>query len=293
MDQTNILILLLALESVGEPCLSGGEKQVHPTRKVVDTILDNEFQNLCMGIQKLMEAQHIIYNPQPPLLRCEDQAKWSSSAFSPFVSKYVSSMPVQSYVNTLCEKMNHLIQAPRASEQPVAVVSPPAVAPVPTRVPPVPPSSAMPAPAQPTLPSPPAHPHTKISSPLPKSQALSSKPQATLKSPRSGKHRLGTVREVHLFSAERSADPKSADVVEKPMCSPSAGSASQPPVASVQEISSEPTHAGTSSIVGGSVIGQIKPDVLCTLMEIMQKNAVKFYIQRGDEESELCTEIKV
>uniref|UniRef100_A0A671QGG0 Protein TASOR-like n=1 Tax=Sinocyclocheilus anshuiensis TaxID=1608454 RepID=A0A671QGG0_9TELE len=233
----------------------GGEKLVHSTQKVVDTILNSEFQNLCTGIQKLMEDQHIIYNHQPPLPRCEDQAKWSSSAFSPFVSKYVSSMPVQSYVNTLCEKMNHLIRAPRASVQPVAVVSPPAVAPVP-------------------------------------SQALWSKPQATLKPPPSGKNRLGTVKEVHLFSAEKSADHKSTDVVENPMCSPLAGSASQPPVASVPEIPSEPTHAGTSSTVGSSVIGQIKPDVLCTLMEIMQKNAVKFYIQRGDEESKLCTEIK-
>uniref|UniRef100_A0A8C1US61 Transcription activation suppressor b n=1 Tax=Cyprinus carpio TaxID=7962 RepID=A0A8C1US61_CYPCA len=281
-----------ALEGVGEPCLSGGEKQVYSTQKVVDTILDSEFQNLCTGVQNLMEAQNIIYNHQPPLPRCEDQAKWSSSAFSPFVSKYVSPLPVQGYVNTLCEKMSHLIQAPRASVQPVAVVSPPAVAPVPAPLPPAPPPSAMLAPAQPTLPSPPVHPHTKTSSPVPKSQALSSKPQATLKPPPSGKHRFGTVKEVHLFSAEKSADPKSTDVVENPMCSPSAGSASQPPVASVPEIPPEPTHAGTSSTVGGSVIGQIKPDVLCTLMEIMQKNAVKFYIQRGDEESELCTEIK-
>ncbi|XP_042568916.1 protein TASOR-like isoform X1 [Cyprinus carpio] len=279
-------------EGVGEPSLIGEEKQVHSTRKVVDTILDSEFQNLCTGIQKLMEAQDIIYNSQPPLPRCEDQAKWSSSAFSPFVSKYVSPLPVQGYVNTLCEKMSHLIQAPRASVQPVAVVSPPAVAPVPAPLPPAPPPSAMPAPAQPTLLSPPAHPHTKTSSPVPKSQALSSKPQATLKPPPSGKHRFGTVKEVHLFSAEKSADPKSTDVVENPMCSPSSGSASQPPIASVPEIPSEPTHAGTSSTLGGSVIGQIKPDVLCTLMEIMQKNAVKFYIQRGDEESELCTEIK-
>uniref|UniRef100_A0A8C2FXQ6 Transcription activation suppressor b n=1 Tax=Cyprinus carpio TaxID=7962 RepID=A0A8C2FXQ6_CYPCA len=205
----------------------GGEKQVYSTQKVVDTILDNEFQNLCTGVQNLMEAQNIIYNHQPPLPRCEDQAKWSSSSFSPFVSKYVSSVPMQSYVNTLCEKMNRLIRAPMASVQPVAVVSPPAVAPVPAPLPPAPPPSAMPAPAQPMLPSPPVHPHTKTSSPVPKSQI--------------------------------------------------------PP---------EPTHAGTSSTVGGSVIGQIKPDVLCTLMEIMQKNAVKFYIQRGDEESELCTEIK-
>uniref|UniRef100_A0A671K722 Protein TASOR-like n=1 Tax=Sinocyclocheilus anshuiensis TaxID=1608454 RepID=A0A671K722_9TELE len=224
----------------GEPG-RGKSKQVHSTRKVVDTILDSEFQNLCTGIQKLMGAQHIIYNSQPPLPRCEDQDKWSNSAFSPFVSKYVSSLPVQGYVNTLCEKMSRLVQAPRASVQPVA---------------------------------------------------LSSKPQATLKPPPSGKHRLGTIKEVHLFLAEKSADPKSADVVENLICSPSSGSASQPPIASVPEIPSEPSHAGTSSTVGGSVIGQIKPDVLCTLVEMMQKNAVQFYIQRGDEESELCTEIK-
>ncbi|KAL0158449.1 hypothetical protein M9458_046525, partial [Cirrhinus mrigala] len=259
--------------------------EVPSTRKVVDTILDSEFQNLCTGIQSLMETQHIIYNPEPPLPRCEDQANWSSPAFSPFVSKYVSPLPVQSYVNTLCEKMNRLVRAPRASVQPVAVVSPPAVAPVPAPLPPAPPPPTMPAPAQPTLPSPPAHPHTKTSSPVPKSQAMSSKPQATLKPPPSGKHRLGTVREVHLFSGEKSADPKNTDVAENPI-------ASQPPLASVPEIPSETTLAGTSSTVGGSVIGQLKPDVLCTLVEIMQKNAVKFYIQRGDEESELCTEIK-
>lgn len=239
-----------------------------------------------------MEDQHITYIPPTHLPRCEDQAKRSSS-FSPFVSKYVSSLPVQGYVNSLCEKMNRMIRSPSASLEPVAVASPPAVAPVPAHLPPAPPPSVMPAPAQPTLPSPPAHPHTKTSSPVPKSQALSSKSQAILKPPSSSKHRLGTVREVHLFSAEKSTDPKSSDVVESPMCSPSAGSASHPPIPSVPEMPSEPTLAGSSSTVGGSVIGQIKPDVLCTLMEIMQKNAVKFYIQRGDEESELCTEIKV
>lgn len=241
----------------------------------------------------MMEDQHITYTPQTPLPRLEDQAKRASS-FSPFVSKYVSSLPVQGYVNSLCEKMDRMIRSPSASLEPVAVTSPPAVAPVPVLLPPAPPPSVMPAPAQPTLPSPPAHPRIKTSSPVPKSQALSSKSQATLKPP-SAKHRLGTVREVHLFSAEKSVDPKGldSDVVESPMCSPSAGSARHPPIPSVPEMPSEPTLAGTSSTVGGSVIGQIKPDVLCTLMEIMQKNAVKFYIQRGDEESELCTEIKV
>ncbi|XP_077070495.1 protein TASOR isoform X2 [Siphateles boraxobius] len=280
-----------ALEGVCEPFVSGGEKQGHSTGKVVDTILDSEFQNLCTGIQKMMEDQHITYTPQTPLPRLEDQAKRASS-FSPFVSKYVSSLPVQGYVNSLCEKMDRMIRSPSVSLEPVAVTSPPAVAPVPALLPPAPPPSVMPAPAQPTLHSPAAHPRTKTSSPVPKSQALSSKSQATLKPP-SAKHRLGTVREVHLFLAEKSSvDLKGSDVVESPMCSPSAGSARHPPIPSVPEMPSEPTLAGTSSTVGGSVIGQIKPDVLCTLMEIMQKNAVKFYIQRGDEESELCTEIK-
>ncbi len=140
-------------------------------------------------------------------------------------------------------------------------MSPPAVAAVPTPLPPAPPTSAMPAPAQPTLPSPPAHPHTKTSSPVPKSQALSSKSQATLKSPPLGKHRLGTVREVHLFLAEKSADPKSTDVVEN-LCAPHqlevpVNLSCFSPRDSLRAYSCRKT----SSIVGGSVIGQIEPDV--------------------------------
>ncbi|XP_056304877.1 protein TASOR isoform X2 [Danio aesculapii] len=257
---------------VVEPCLSGSEKPVQCLGKVVDTILDREFQNLCTGIQNLMEAQHIIYNSQPPLPRNEDLTIRSSPAFSPFVSKYVTPLPVQGYVKTLCEKMNHLIHSSSACLEPVAIATPPAVVPVPAPLPPAPPPFAIPAPAQPTQPSSPAHPRTKTLSPVPKSQASSSKPQATVKPPSSGKHRLGTVKEVHLFQTEKSADLKDTDIMET----------------SVSELSAESTLAGTSS----TVIGQIKPDVLCTLMEIMQKNAVKFYIQTGDEESELCTEIK-
>lgn len=259
-------------DGVVEPCLSESEKPVQCLGKVVDTILDREFQNLCTGIHKLMEAQHIIYNSQPPLPRNEDLTIRSSPAFSPFVSKYVTPLPVQGYVKTLCEKMNHLIHSPSVSLEHVAIATPPAVVPVPAPLPPAPPPFAIPAPAQPKLPSPPAQPRTKTLSPVPKSKASSSKPQTTVKQPSSGKHRLGTVKEVHLFQTEKSADPKGTDIVET----------------SISELSAESTLAGTSS----TVIGQIKPDVLCTLMEIMQKNAVNFYIQTGDEESELCTEIK-
>ncbi|XP_051515047.1 protein TASOR-like isoform X3 [Myxocyprinus asiaticus] len=282
-------------EGVGEACVSGGEKQAKTTGKVVDAILESEFKNLCTGIHELMEAQHIMYISQIPLPRREEQANWSCPSFSPFVSKYVTSPPVQGYVNTLCEKMSQLICAPSSSLEPATITSPAAVAPVPTPLTSVLPSSAKPTKAQHTLPSPPVPCHTKTSSPVPKSQASINKPQApvpTPKPPSSGKPRLGTVKEVHLFSEEKSTDLKSTNVVESHMCSPSTGSSSHPPIPSVLEIPSDPKLAGTSSTVCGNIIGQIKPDVLCTLVEIMQKNAVKFYIQRGDEESELCTEIK-
>ncbi|XP_051518058.1 protein TASOR-like isoform X2 [Myxocyprinus asiaticus] len=282
-------------EGVGEACMSGVEKQAKTTGRAVEAILDSEFQNLCTGIHELMEAQHIMYISQPPLPRHEEQANRTCPAFSPFVSKYVSSPPVQGYISTLCEKMNRLIRAPSVSLEAATITSPAAVAPVPAApLPSVLPSSAKLAPAQTTLPSP-APCHTKTSSPVPKSQASISKPQApvpTLKPASSGKPHLGTVKGVHLFSGGKSNDPKGTNVVESPMCSPSTGSGSHPPIPSVLEMPSDPILAGTSSTVGGNIIGQIKPDVLCTLVEIMQKNAVKFYIQRGDEESELCNEIK-
>lgn len=282
-------VLYLSSEGVIEACMSGVEKQVPSPRRVVDTILDCEFQNLCMGIQELMEAQHINYIPQPPLPRCEDQANWSSSAFSPFISNYVSSLPVHGYVSSLCEKMNRLIRSPSASLEPVAAVSP-----APTPLPSAPPPPAMPAPAQPILQSPPTPQHTKKSSPVPKSQ---SKPQAPAPTPKqplaSDKRRFGTVKEVHLPSVGKSADPKGTNVLEITTCSPSTGSASHPPVPSIPEIALDTTPAGTSSAVSCDIMGQIQPDVLCTLMEIMQKNAVRFFIQKGDEESELCAEIKV
>lgn len=277
--------------------MSGVEKQVQTSGGTVDTIVDSEFQNLCTGIQELMEAQHIMYISQHPLPRREEQANWSSLAFSPCVSKYATSLPIHSYVSTLCEKMNLLIQSPNMSSEPVAVTSPPVAAPQPTPLPSAPPPPAMPAPAQPILPSPPAPApyHPKTSSTVPKSQASFSKlpvPASTPKQPPSSdKARLGTVKETHLVSGGKSCEPKG--VLECSVSSPSTLSASHPPVPSVPEMPTDATPPGTSSAVGGNIMEQIKPDVLCTLMEIMQKNAVRFFIQRGDEESELCSEIKV
>lgn len=55
---------------------------------------------------------------------------------------------------------------------------------------------------------------------------------------------------------------------------------------------------GGSGLLAGSLIGQLKPEVFSSLVEIFKdvtKNTVKFYIYSGDEgeESTVCKEIKV
>ncbi|XP_056589368.1 protein TASOR [Triplophysa dalaica] len=293
LNQSHNLWRTSSTAEVSEACVIGIEKQVQTLGRSVDTIVDSEFQNFCTGIQELMDAQHLVYIPPPPLPRLEEHAIWSSSAFSPFVSKYVSSLPVHGYVSSLCEKMSCLIRSPNMSSEPFAVTIPVVAAPLPTPLPSALPPSAMPPPTPPILPSPPATFHTKTSSPVPKSQASLSKPQAPAPTPKqpqaSDIPRLGTVKEAHLVSVGKSTEP---NVLESPMCSPSKASAGQPPAPSVPEMPSDTAPAGSSSAVGSNIMEQIQPDMLCTLVEIMQKNAVRFFIQRGDVESELCSEIK-
>lgn len=55
---------------------------------------------------------------------------------------------------------------------------------------------------------------------------------------------------------------------------------------------------GGSGLLAGSLIGQLKPEVFSSLVEIFKdvtKNTVKFYIYSGEEgeESTVCKEIKV
>lgn len=55
---------------------------------------------------------------------------------------------------------------------------------------------------------------------------------------------------------------------------------------------------GGSGLLAGSLIGQLKPEVFSSLVEIFKdvtKNTVKFYIYSGDEgeESTVCKQIKV
>uniref|UniRef100_A0A8B9LA82 Transcription activation suppressor b n=1 Tax=Astyanax mexicanus TaxID=7994 RepID=A0A8B9LA82_ASTMX len=232
--------------------------------KMLDTILDQEFQNLCTGIQKVMDSHQILYVPQPQPPWHKGKVNGLDSTFSSYVSNYVSPPTVQTYVNSLCEKMNRMIRSPGAPSNSLANPAAPTVtAPLPA---PVPSSQAAAAPPS-TIPAPPP--------------ALPSKPPAPNKPPR-----LGTVKEVHMAIPGKKTDPKVPNIAESPVCLPSAGI---PALPLIPELPPDPAQVG-----GSNVIGQIKPEVLCTLMEIMQMNAVRFYIKRGEQdENELCTEIKV
>ncbi|TRY96243.1 hypothetical protein DNTS_033460, partial [Danionella cerebrum] len=263
------------LEGV-EPCMSGVKKPAQSRTKTLDSIVDMEFQNLCSGIQKVMEAQHVIYRRQPPFPRFGDQTKRTNLAFSPFVSRYVSAKPLQGYVDSLCKKMRHLTRAACTGSLEPEIV---AVAPVPAPLPPAPPPLVVQAPP----PSSNAHPH-KTTSPVPNSTKSTTKSQASIKPASSSKHRHVTVQNVHGSSAGKAVNE------EAPETSPSAGIASNAPAPSVSDMSSESVLFPRA--LGERVLQQIEPDVLSTLMEIMQKNAVKFYIQPGLEENELCTDIK-
>ncbi|XP_066527502.1 protein TASOR [Hoplias malabaricus] len=270
--------------------------------RMLDSILDQEFQNLCTGIREVMDSQQILYVSQPPPTRQGGRTNSLDSTFSPYVSNYISPPSVQNYVSTLCEKMNHIIQSPGALSNATASPATPIAAAPPAPVPsPVLSSPAAPAPTLTTTSS------LNSKQPAPKSNSQESLfktappepiPQcpagvtATLSVPAPKKQPspnsklcLGTVKEVHLPTAGKKTDPQVPSFADSPKCLPSVGSTA---LSSLPELPPDVTQAG-----GSNVIGQIKPDVLCTLVEIMQMNAVRFYIQRGEQdENQLCTEIK-
>lgn len=188
--------------------------------------------------------------------------------------------------------MSHMISSPAALRYPVAPndTVQPVLAPPPA--PPIAPLSAASA-APPTV-TPAAVLSSKQSSSKTKSQdslhKAASKPQTPVSTPTptptppppAPKKQPSPTRKSH---PGKKTDAKVVNVADSPKCT-LAVSTSLP---LLPEVPPEPTQAP-----GTEVIGQIKPDVLCTLMEIMQMNTVRFYIQRGDEEeNELCTEIKV
>uniref|UniRef100_A0A8C8MAH7 DUF3715 domain-containing protein n=1 Tax=Oncorhynchus tshawytscha TaxID=74940 RepID=A0A8C8MAH7_ONCTS len=90
-------------------------------------------------------------------------------------------------------------------------------------------------------------------------------PQDKSASSSQSRHKLGTVKQPH----------KNPSAAQKP--------------------STKRKFEPSSSESAGLLIGQLKPEVFSSLVEIfkdVQKNTVKFYIHSGDEESDICVEIK-
>lgn len=263
--------------------------------QTLDSILDQEFLSLCTGIQELMERQQIFYISQPTLPWHEATSSRLESTFSPYVSEYISPLPVQGYISTLCEKMNHMISsaagplypvAPNDAVQPAIAPPPPPVAPLPaalTAPPIVTPAAVLPSKQSASKVKPQESLHKVASKPQALMSTPTLTPTPTPPSPAPNKQPSPT-RKSH---PGKKTDAEIPNVVDSPKCMPTLSTG----VPLIPEVPPEPAQTGAP---GNDMIGQIKPDVLCTLVEIMQMNAVRFYIQRGDEEeNELCTEIKV
>ncbi|XP_076839750.1 LOW QUALITY PROTEIN: protein TASOR [Brachyhypopomus gauderio] len=313
-------------DAIGDAGMSGADRLGQVAGTSLESILDQEFQHLCTDIREMMDSQKIYYVSQPPPPRQEVWPNVLGSAFSTYVSKYTSPVPVQGYISTLCEWMSHISassaaplrpasnspvpahgSAPVAAPQPIP--APPAA--VPTQPVPAPPASPSTVSTPPSTSAAPAALHSRPPAPKPKTQEAVPKPvppmpqtpcptPAPTPAPTStskkqlspaSKRRLGTIKEAHLVTVGKKAEGlKVPSVADSPKGPPPAGSTTLP---HLPELPPDPAQAGCAAPIGNNVIGQIKPDVLCTLVEIMQMNAVKFYIQRSDEEeNKLCTEIK-
>ncbi|XP_053338676.1 protein TASOR [Clarias gariepinus] len=287
-----------------EPGTSGTsvmDRSVQAAGQTLDSILDQEFQTLCTSIQDLMERHQIFYLSQPALPQHEYTTSRLGSTFSPYVSKFISPLPVQGCISMLCEKMNHMIStcAPPQYHVTPSDTVPPAPLPPPPPPPPLPPVVSLSA-APPTVPpSAAAVTSSKQSASKDKSPESShkaaSKPQTPVSTPTLTptptpaalppvpKKQPSPTRKSH---PEKKSDPMVPNVADSPKCKPAVSTG----LPLIPEVPPEPAQTGAPV---NDVIGQIEPNVLCTLVEIMQMNAVRFYIQQGDEEeNDLCAKIK-
>lgn len=230
----------------------------------LDTILNQEIHSLTSDIKNIMQTHRICYTSQLPP-RLPPRHCWlPNSCFSEFVVPYVTPVSVQGDVKALCEKMDKLIPAPPApskvTSQPPPVTTSNLTAPSPTPI---------------------QTPKTKVEPSLSKSNTSS----------QSGK--LGTIKEG--ASTKTKTEGASAELGGE-MYSPSQVTPDSPDNNNSQNPG---TASGTGTgLLAGSLIGQLKPEVFSSLVEIFKdvtKNTVKFYIYSADEgeESTVCMEIKV
>ncbi|XP_034028531.1 protein TASOR isoform X2 [Thalassophryne amazonica] len=232
----------------------------------LDTILNQEIHSLTSDIKSIMQSNHIYYSSRLPLRSPLHHSWLPNCSFSDFVVPFVSSVPIQGHVKALCEKMGKLIPAPPA---PVEVTSPP---------PPVTSSNLTTPPPAPTPMSPPAHAATPPSAPTaaPHIKAESSQSNTTVSAESHKKMRT-----------KARAQATSSEV---------AGNVYSPSQITPDSPGSNSAPSTGSGLLATSLIGQLKPEVFSSLVEIFKdvtKNTVKFYIYSGDEEeSTVCREIK-
>lgn len=229
----------------------------------LDTILNQEVYSLTSDIKNIMQTHHISYASQLPPRLTPRHGWLPNSCFSGFVVPYVSPVPCHGHVKTLCEKMDRLIPPLSASS---GVTSP------------GPPLTAS------SLATPPSTPN----------QSSKAKPELLVPKSASCSHsgKVAPVKETKSTKAKTEAPPtESGGEIYSP-------SQVHPDISEPKTHSSRSASGSGSGLLAGSLIGQLKPEVFSSLVEIFKdvtKNTVKFYIYSGDEweESDVCTDIKV
>lgn len=221
----------------------------------LDTIVNQEVYSLASDLRSIMQTHHLSYASPPPPRLPAHHGWLPNSRFSHFVVPYVSPVPCQGHVKTLCERMDRLI-------------------------PPLPTSSGVASPVLGSLATPPPTPKTKPELSAPKSASCCP----------SGK--MAPVKETKSTKAKSEAPPTE---VGGEIYSPSHV---HPDIPESKSQNVRSASGSGSGLLAGSLIGQLKPEVFSSLVEIFKdvtKNTVKFYIYSGDEweESEVCKDIKV
>lgn len=230
----------------------------------LDTILNQEVYSLTSDIKNIMQSHHISYTSQLPPRLTPRHGWLPNSCFSQFVVPYISPVPCQGHVKALCDKMERLIPPLPVSS---GVASP---------VPPLATSSLATPPSTPNQSS-----KTKPEAPVPKSGSCShsgkTAPLKELKSTRAKAEAPPAESGGEVYSPSQ-VPPDVSESKGQNLCNASGG--------------------GDSGLLAGSLIGQLKPEVFSSLVEIFKdvtKNTVKFYIHSGDEweKSDICKDIKV
>uniref|UniRef100_A0A8D0CHD1 Transcription activation suppressor b n=1 Tax=Scleropages formosus TaxID=113540 RepID=A0A8D0CHD1_SCLFO len=226
---------------------------------IVDTILNEEFSNFSTEIQKLLKGEQVEYHSEMSMTFPQDLQWQDEVVFSEYVSHYTHPVPVHSYISTLRDHMNQLINCPSDHWEKATVCIPP-------------PSSVCD--------------HASLSAHSPARSV--SFPCTSLNC--TADTTLPTSEPVH-------SPPQHAVTTDfyQPLlnCSPDLQSPVVDSSGHTPLNTNVPVPEPMSKSIN-SVISQIRPDMFNTLLEIMkdvQKNTVKFYVHSMEENS-VCSEIK-